>query len=145
MSVGRLQSSMLARDGRQSASTDFTGGPLVFCARKPIMLAGEVAFDVPFPYVFTQPPNLSSALELEENEHVEAGDYPTLTTTITRWVSDRGALGIGDDPNHRIYRGARIAAVITGPAQMRSIIHLRFEGLAIVGPFAATKSASDPI
>lgn len=99
--------------------------------------AGESVNEVLFPkdVVFTEKPICSALGEMRDwNRDMEvilvgAGKFPTISTVIVGWIIEDNVAN-----NLRLYKGFRMACVISGWAHMKMIVHWTADGMGMGGP-----------
>lgn len=92
---------------------------------------GELTIDVEFPVWFTERPAMSFGGELDENDFVETGSYPSVSVVViafTRAQTERVGGGW--------YTGASLALVVGGKQAQRIWVHWQAEGKALKNPGA---------
>lgn len=99
--------------------------------------AGESVNEILFPkdVAFTEKPICSALGEMRDwNRDMEtllvgAGKFPTISTVIVGWVVEDSVA-----KNLRLYRGIRIACVVTGWPHMKMLVHWTADGMGMGGP-----------
>lgn len=89
---------------------------------------GQALFDVPFPLIYTEKPTLQPGYELDAGQVLDPTNFPTLSLGVHFYTFKEPQPGV------RHYTGARLIIVATGHANMKMIVHYRFEGVALVNP-----------
>ena len=93
----------------------------------PLGNIGEALVTVDFGRWFIEKPSIAGAGEMFDNEPLEAGNYPTWSVGVFRWVTRERAGSI-------FYTGAQLVLVSTGRSGMRSFVHWQVKGLALRNP-----------
>jgi hypothetical protein len=89
--------------------------------------AGELQIEVNFPVRFVEKPAMTFGGELDVNQPVEAGNFPTISVVVTRWILEEL------DELRTYFVGASLAVVSTGVANQRMWGHWTATGAALLG------------
>lgn len=92
-----------------------------------LQLSGEGLAEIPFPVKFAEKPGFSFGAELDDNQSLSAGAFPTYSVTVARWIKEELLPGIF------LYTGATLAVVVDdNPGWLW--IHWHMEGMAFRNP-----------
>lgn len=133
VNAGLLQSALRDRSDRDIYYHNVTGQTRSFGAIKPVHGSGEIAFDVVFPYIYSEVPLFTFGWSFDENYSLTPNYYPRVSVGVARWlIKDQARDARGTQ--ERLFEGARVAGSCIGQSDMRLLLHMRFEGKSIVYP-----------
>lgn len=132
---GGLQSGLRGRRDRETRQIDISGQTRSFGAIKPVYGSGEIAFNVMFPYMYSEVPLFTFGWSFDENYTLTPNFYPRVSVGVSRWLT-RDLARAGRGSQDRLFEGARVAGKVLGRPDMRILLHTRFEGTSIVYPVA---------
>lgn len=96
---------------------------------------GELAYEVLFPVAFIEKPAISGGFELVENTSPEAGNFPTCSVGVLRWITHT------PDPIRTYWKGAVLSIVTTGktePVPQLFYAHWQMRGRALRNPIGTS-------
>lgn len=99
--------------------------------------SGEASADIVFPVKFIERPNISFGGELHLDTNPVAGQFPTISVVVNRWITDPPAALTYTVATLKLYFvGAQLLVVTTGPTSQRMWVHWTAKGRAIINPAA---------
>ena len=104
----------------------------------PITGAGESVVAVNFPVWFIDKPSMSFGGELDINEVLIDGAFPTLSALVKTWTTQ-----VRDGATY--YVGANLLVVSSGAPNQRMFVHWQMEGKALVNPLLQPHNTDDAI
>lgn len=96
-------------------------------------LRSESTVQIDFTHIFTEKPNFSYGLVMDDNQQITPGNVPTISGLVFNWITEKKGPAL-------IYLGAHVVFVTTGEALQRMFAHFRFEGRGLSFPTSASPS-----
>src|SRR5690606_6232292 len=120
-----LQTRMAHKSSNQAQADEFASRVFTVSGERLVDGIGEVVVDVNFPVSFTQKPLMQYGSELDANQTVSDGSFPTVGVTVLRYNIKRG------DLDQLYYIGATLAISITGSSSQKTWLHYHVSGKGI--------------
>lgn len=95
---------------------------------------GEASVDIGFYNIFTSQPIFTFGSELDANQAVVAGSFPTLSASVLRWQATT------NPAKQSLYTGATVVLKVGGVAGQKLWFHFCFQGTALTFPAGAQPS-----
>lgn len=132
--LNRIQSAIAGRS--VNPLQGFQGRQLEVVGLIEIVGAGEATVDVSFPVRFVEHPSFSFGGEMVENSAITAGQHPTISIMVLRWMTEEATPGTLEQ-DQQIFVGASLIIVTTGIPDQRQRAHFQVRGRGIVSPVGA--------
>lgn len=120
--IRRTQQRMIDISSTSADHTEIQG-------RFPVNNIGEGREPIMFPVAFSTVPHMSFGFEIQgDTRHIIKGHAPSITAAVCDWsVRER-------PPTSRLFLGAEVIIVATGPPNTRFIVHWTAKGTGFMAP-----------
>lgn len=112
-----------------SHQEEFSARPFIVSGQFSVTGAGELVKDINFPVTFTDKPLLSFGANMDENQIIVAGNFPTASVIVLKYKEK-----ITPGTSTASYTGASLIVVTTGMEDQIMWIHWQMSGTALVNP-----------